>query len=42
MLNSIKDITTYLFDCNFFSDEFDPEGKEEHLDKAQELQESYP
>lgn len=42
MLNSIKDITTYLFDCNFFSDDFDPEGKEEHLDKAQELQESFP
>ena len=42
MLNTIKDITTYLFNCDFFSDSFDPEGKEEHLDKAQELQESFP
>ena len=30
MTESIKDITLYLFDCDFFSDDFDPEGKEEH------------
>lgn len=42
MIKNIKNITSYLFDCDFFSDDFDPEGKEDHLDKAQELQESFP
>jgi len=42
MINNIKGITSYLFDCDFLSDNFDPEGKEEHLNKAQELQESFP
>ena len=42
MIDTIKDTTLYLFNCDFFSDNFDPEGKEYHLDKAQELQESFP
>lgn len=42
MLANIKDTTTYLFNCDFFSDSFDPEDHEEHLDKSNELQASYP
>lgn len=42
MLNNIKEITNYLFNCNYFDDSFDPEGNEIHLDKAQELQEQFP
>ena len=42
MTESIKNITLYLFDCDFFSDDFDPEGKEEHLEKAWELQRTFP
>ena len=42
MQDSIKDTTAYLFNCNFFDDDFDPDGKEVHLDRAQELQEAFP
>lgn len=42
MNDNIIETTQYLFDCNFFDDAFDPEGNETHLDKAQELQESFP
>ena len=42
MLDNIKETTSYLFNCNFFSDDFDPEGQEIHLNKAEELQELYP
>ena len=42
MNNNISEITQYLFDCNFFDDSFDPENEEVHLDKAQELQTTYP
>lgn len=42
MQNSIKDITNFLFNCNFTDDSFDPDGNETHLDVAQELMESYP
>jgi hypothetical protein len=42
MITSIYDTTLYLFSCNFFDDSFDPEGQEEHLDRAYELQKSYP
>ena len=38
----ISSETEYLFGCNFFSKEFDPEGKEEHLDRANTLLEAYP
>ena len=31
-----------FINCDFFNDDFDPEGKEEHLDMAHELQEKYP
>lgn len=31
----------YLYQCDFHSDEFDPEGQEEHLDKAAEILEKY-
>lgn len=41
-IESINIMTEYLFRCDFFSDEFDPEGKEEHLDKAYDLLEAYP
>lgn len=41
MCKSIKEVTQYLFNCDFFDDEFDPEGNEIHLDKAQELQETF-
>lgn len=42
MIDNIKDTTSYLFSCDFFSDDFDPEGKEDHLNTALELQESFP
>ncbi len=32
--------TSYLFEVNFFSNDFDPEGHEEHLLRAQKLLES--
>lgn len=37
MQESIKDITEYLYNCNFLDDNFDPENEEYHLDKANEL-----
>ena len=39
---SINYETEYLFKCDFFSDEFDPEGKEDHLDRANNLLEAHP
>ncbi len=41
MNENINKITQYVFDCDFFSDDFDPEGNEAHLDKANELMESH-
>lgn len=41
MNENIYNITQYLFGCDFFSDSFDPEGKEEHLEKAEQLLDSY-
>ena len=41
-INKIKNETEYLFKCDFFSDEFDPDGEEEHLDRADNLLEAYP
>ncbi len=41
MIESIKDVTKYLFNCDFFSDDFDPEDHEEHQIKAEELMRSY-
>ena len=41
-INTIKNETEYLFKCDFLSDEFDPEGNEEHLDRANNLFEEYP
>lgn len=37
----LHDATSYLFGCDFFDDDFDPEGKEEHLECAEELLSSY-
>lgn len=34
--------TNYLFDCDFFSDDFDAEGNEEHLQRAEQLLNTYP
>lgn len=42
MLESLYEITKYLFDCDYFSEDFDPEGYETHQDKAQELQSACP
>lgn len=37
----ISTVTDYLFNCNFFAEDFDPEGKEEHLDCAEDLLSKY-
>jgi len=42
MKQTIKEVTDYLFCCEFMDDSFDPDGNEIHLDTAQELFESYP
>ena len=42
MNSSISEITSFLFNTDFFDDAFDPEDNEIHLDKAQELFESFP
>ncbi|SDA39001.1 hypothetical protein SAMN02910275_00153 [Butyrivibrio sp. INlla18] len=42
MENTISSITKYLMDCDFFSDEFDPDGNEEHLETAEKLLHDYP
>ena len=36
------DTTKYLFDCDFFSDSFDPEDHEDHLECAEKLLSTYP
>lgn len=41
MNKEIIKITKYLFDCDFFDDNFDPEDHEIHLDAAYKLQESF-
>ena len=41
MNESITKTTQYLFNVNFFDDTFDPEGKEEHLEKSKELISSF-
>ena len=38
---NLKEMTEYLFNCNFFSDDFDPEGNETHLQCAEELLSSW-
>lgn len=38
----ITEETNYLFNVDFFSDSFDPEGNEEHLDRAEQLIDSHP
>ena len=38
----ISNTTTYLFNCDFFADDFDPEGHEEHLECAEKLIDTYP
>ena len=42
MQNTIKEMTDFLFNCNFMDDNFDPEDNETHLDAAQELLELHP
>ena len=37
MEQTISSITKYLFDCDFFADDFDPEGQEMHLETAEKL-----
>ncbi len=36
-INNIKKDFDFLFDCNFFSDDFDPENDEEHLKFAEKF-----
>ena len=38
----LQEKTEYLLNCNFFDDNFDPEGREDHLACAEELFCSYP
>lgn len=40
-MKTIKDYTYYLFNSNFNSDDFDPDGKEEHLDTAEKIKQKY-
>ena len=42
MEQTIKSISKYLLNCDFFSDDFDPEGKEEHLKAAEKFFADYP
>jgi len=42
MKDKLEQITEELFSQNFFDDNFDPDGQEINLDKAQELMEQYP
>ena len=42
MNKNIKEITDYLFRCDYFDESFDPEGEENHLSEAEELQVSFP
>lgn len=37
----LSKMTSYLFECNFFDDEFDPEDHEEHLACAEKLFDTY-
>lgn len=37
LMNNIEETTSYLFNCDFFDEEFDPEGHEDHLACAEEL-----
>lgn len=41
-MKTLKDYTNYLFNSNFNSDDFDPEGKEEHLNTVEEMKQEYP
>ena len=34
--------TNYLFDVDYFDDNFDPDGNEEHLARAEKMIDSYP
>ena len=42
MSDSIKDVTNYLFNVDFYDEGFDPEGEEIYLKKSQELKDNYP
>lgn len=37
----IEKETEYLFSADWFSEEFDPDGQEEHMDRAYKLREDY-
>ncbi len=40
--NDIINTTNYLFHCDFFADDFDPEDNEEHLFAAYDLLKAHP
>ena len=39
---AIAEETNYLFNVDFFDDNFDPDGNEEHLVRAEKMLDSYP
>lgn len=39
-MKNLKDYTNYLFNRNFNSDDFDPDGNEEHLDTVEEIKQN--
>ena len=38
----ITELTHYLFDCDFYADDFDPENHEDHLECAEKMYNKYP
>ena len=40
-IRNLKETTSYLFNCDFFSDDFDPDGNEEHLECAENVLSTY-
>ena len=42
MIDNMHTITEYLFSQDFFDDDFDPDGEEVNLNKAQDFMEQYP
>ncbi|MBQ9371952.1 MAG: hypothetical protein IJU03_07165 [Thermoguttaceae bacterium] len=41
-VKTLEQETDYLFNCNFTAEDFDPEGAEEHLARAERLLQSHP
>lgn len=41
-MKKLEAYTNYLFNCNFNSENFDPDGNETHLDIVEKIREEYP